>query len=369
MDQIKVNADKSDAECPISTADLKVTLITMHMNGHARYSGYDRLTDFIEGCTFSGPEHFTLVQKIIARMLRSFTRNSELCWYHRTNLIAELNAAIRWLHVKNEVFHFLYGENSFRYLGGMKRLNPENRIIATFHTPPEKFRKVVGTQQHLQQLDAIIVMSRMQLPFFEDILGKGKVFFVPHGVDVNYFCPIEKKKSNEDVLKCLLVGSHLRDFETASSAIRRINKQYRSIKFMVVTPEENHAYFTGIENVQLFGRISDDALLQMYQNADLFVLPLQESTANNVLLEAMSCGLPVIATDLQGVRDYVNDDCARLVKIGNADELAGAILDMNEDGERRNMMREASRKRALDFAWQKIAQELTCVYENVLLRQ
>lgn len=42
----------------------------------------------------------------------------------------------------------------------------------------------------------------------------------------------------------------------------------------------------------------------MYQESDLLVV-LLDSTANNSLLEAMACGMPMVTTDLQGVRDYV----------------------------------------------------------------
>ncbi len=341
----------------------RINLITMHMNGHARHSGYDRLTAFLDGTIVSGPERFSLPQRVVARLLRPLTRRSGLLWYHRSNLIAELHAALRWLQTSRGVFHFLYGENSYRYLGVMKRLWGKNALVATFHTPPEKFLQVVDDPSHLKSLDAIVVMSTMQMQFFADIVGAERVFFVPHGVDTDYYCPAEGEERGE-ILRCLLVGSHLRDFETFAAAAKRISGMDGRIEFTVITPESNHSFFSGLGNVSLHSRVSDETLLEMYQKADLFILPLLECTANNVLLEAMACGLPVVATDLQGVRDYVDGECAILVPKMDVDALVAAILELRGDSQRRNAMCRAARSRALDFGWENIAQQLSGVYEK-----
>ncbi len=361
-----MSSNNSVARAPVSSTAPGVNIVTMHMNGHAGHSGYDRLTAYLDGKLLTGPERFSFFQKVIARVLKPLTKNSGLYWYHRSNLIAELDAARQWFWVRGEVFHFLYGENSFRYLGAMKRIKKGNAIVGTFHTPPEKFSRVVDDESHLLLLDAVIVMSTMQISFFQNIVGEDKVFFIPHGVDVDYFFPIEKKNSGENVHQCLFVGSHLRDFETLAVAVEFVRRKNSSIEFVVVTPERNHSYFSEKKNVRLFARVPDDMLLKMYQSSDLFVLPLQECTANNVLLEAMACGLPIVATDLQGVRDYASSECAVMVPGKDADALANAIIGLCADKKKQDAMRLASRKRALEFRWETIAVQLYKVYKSLV---
>ncbi len=77
----------------------------------------------------------------------------------------------------------------------------------------------------------------------------------------------------------------------------------------------------------------------------------------------MACGLPIVSTDLPGVRDYVNDACALLTPKGDPQALAEAILCLQEDKALRQRMASASRARAQDFSWQRVASRVREVYE------
>lgn len=101
----------------------------------------------------------------------------------------------------------------------------------------------------------------------------------------------------------------------------------------------------------------------MYQRSDLMVLPLTDATANNSILEAMACGVPIVSTELAGVRDYVDAACAVLVPTKDPERLARAILDLRGDDGQRQAMRGASRLRAEAFAWTRIAERTLEVYD------
>ncbi len=78
------------------------------------------------------------------------------------------------------------------------------------------------------------------------------------------------------------------------------------------------------------GRIEDDhALASIYNCADVVVVPSLEDNLPNVALEAISCGAPVAAFDVGGMREIVEDGRnGRLAKAGDAEGLAHAILDI-----------------------------------------
>ncbi|BAU66921.1 glycosyl transferase group 1 [Stanieria sp. NIES-3757] len=94
--------------------------------------------------------------------------------------------------------------------------------------------------------------------------------------------------------------------------------------------------------------------------ADLFVLPSQEEAFGLVLVEAMACGLPVIATDAiaGGPRSIINDNRYGLL-IANKDvnALADAIIKVLTLPDLRAQLITASAERCRDFEPRKIAQE------------
>jgi len=85
--------------------------------------------------------------------------------------------------------------------------------------------------------------------------------------------------------------------------------------------------------------------------ADIFVLPSEREGLPLVLLEAMACGLPAIASDLEGNREViVEGETGRLVPAGSAQALADAMLSLAVDGrERARMGAQASQRAAAAF--------------------
>lgn len=169
--------------------NVKTNLITLRMHYHAKASGYDRLADFLDANIIITPNHLTLTQRILAKSAGPLIKSSGSQWYHRQNFAAELMAAREWLRTKDQIFHFLYGENSYRYLGRLKVLGRQNRILCTYHTPTYRLQELVRDQGHLRCIDAAIVVSTPQVEFFSKLLGFERVFYVPHGIDTDRFSP------------------------------------------------------------------------------------------------------------------------------------------------------------------------------------
>ena len=345
--------------------DPLINLIPMRMAGHASASGYDRLADYFDAFVFHPVSNWTFGKRAIARSFRFFINRSDSVWYHRNSFIAEFYAAFKWIQTSGQIFHFLYGENTHRYLGALKSTGRKNYIVCTYHTPPDKFCQVVHNHKHLSRLDAIIVVSTVQSGFFSELVGSQKVFYVPHGIDVNYFKPMAGPKKDSGVFRVLFVGTHLRDFETLVQSARFLKSRANELRFSIVTSPKFHHIFQGLENIELCSGISDEKLLNLYQDSDLFVLPLLDGTANNSLLEAMACGLPIVSTDLPGIRDYVNDVCAQLAAPRDPNALTERILYLKDNESVRKKMAHASRNRSQEFSWPKIAAKIREVYEIV----
>ncbi len=104
-----------------------------------------------------------------------------------------------------------------------------------------------------------------------------------------------------------------------------------------------------------YGYIHDDSkLAEIYSATDIFILPSLEDNLPNTMLEAMSCGTPVVGFDTGGIPDIVLDNKNGLVvKKGDSAALAKGILDLTFDAEKRKRFSLESRKLIVEKYTQK----------------
>ena len=124
-------------------------------------------------------------------------------------------------------------------------------------------------------------------------------------------------------------------------------------KLMIVGDGDLRSYYEakaknlGIDDRVVFtGRVSNEELSRYYQSADVFVLPsIDKSEAYGMtLLEAMAHGLPVVASNLPGVRSLVGEDRGLLVEPGDSSDLARVLTEILIDDVKRRAMGVAAKK-------------------------
>ena len=123
----------------------------------------------------------------------------------------------------------------------------------------------------------------------------------------------------------------------------------------------------GIENnFKLTGFVKDGDLPFYYNAADFFVLPSKSGEGLPlVALEAMACGLPVIATDVGGIREILMDDYGKLVAPNAPEVLAKAVLEFSDLdwSQRRLELRSIVEEK---FSWDKNVETLIDIYEGLI---
>ncbi len=119
----------------------------------------------------------------------------------------------------------------------------------------------------------------------------------------------------------------------------------------------------------LLGRIGDSR--ELLDALDLFVFPSLKEGLGVALLEAMACGLPVVATRAGGIVDIVDDDRnGLLVPPGDSTSIANAIASLANDLPRRLQLGSAARERiGADFSMTAMTKKTIDLYRACLVRQ
>ena len=127
------------------------------------------------------------------------------------------------------------------------------------------------------------------------------------------------------------------------------------------------------ELVHFTGWLSQTECAKRLQLADVLVLPSLLECGGAVVLEAMTMGLPVIATDWGGPADYIDESCGILVEPKTRDflidNLANAMLKMAKSSELRHKMGQAGRQRIFNyFDWEVKLDRMLEIYQETLNR-
>lgn len=118
-------------------------------------------------------------------------------------------------------------------------------------------------------------------------------------------------------------------------------------------------------DVAVLGPVPDDDMPALFRAADLFAFPSEREGFGLVVLEAQAAGLPVVASDLPVLREFLSDgeDCV-MVPVGDAEALAGALVTTLADDALRERLTAGGRATAARFTWQAAA----AAHEELYLR-
>jgi autotransporter strand-loop-strand O-heptosyltransferase len=232
------------------------------------------------------------------------------------------------------------------------------------------FGKESGVYQHNLEAIKKSVISFTHAEYLVDYFDDtDKLFYISHGVNNEFFQPTEKYRKELKLL-CIanngIGGNSTHDrkgFRYAIEAARKLN-----LPITVAGPENNMNFFEANPDLMEYPKLTilkdnpnEDAVRNLYQTHTIFLHPsnLEAGHPNLTLLEAMSCGLPVVGTysgsqELKGM--YVTDR--------NSDNIAKGIQTVIS-GYRHYV--DYSIETAENLSWKNIVEKLLKVFESVLL--
>jgi glycosyltransferase-like protein len=119
--------------------------------------------------------------------------------------------------------------------------------------------------------------------------------------------------------------------------------------------------------VRVLGTLADGEIERLYRAADVFAFPSTKEGFGLAALEALASALPVVASDLDSLATFLEDDrSALLVPVGDHEALAGALARLARSPATRSQLRARGLRVATDYTWNRAAIEHERVYYGLL---
>jgi teichuronic acid biosynthesis glycosyltransferase TuaC len=253
-------------------------------------------------------------------------------------------------------------------------------------------RKVAYEGSHTSRLiietmnfaDRILSVSEdLKLHIVNLGINENKVIVVPNGVDTEKFKPLGKENARN--LLNLPVDKNIVLFVGALRGIKGVDYLIEAAKNFVNTNTELYmvgrddglkksllkmAYELKITDlVKFIGPVNHEDIPLWISASDILVLPSLSEGRPNVVLEALACEVPVVATDVGGIPELmINGETGYLVPAKNSLELSKKVNKLLEDESLRKKMGKLGRKSIIQrgLTWEAHAKKTVDIYSELL---
>jgi glycosyltransferase involved in cell wall biosynthesis len=252
----------------------------------------------------------------------------------------------------------------------------ERSIISVLRWTSAFWNRIMPGKRHAALI--LVANKRTFSALPSNLRRKWVLEFAENGVDLDRFC-LESNRAKHENANIIYIG-RLMDWKRVDLLIDACGELVGKLNFEVhivgdgpMRPvlEEQVQRMSLTNHVRFHGRLPQSTAATLLRNSDIMVLPSMRECGGAVVLEAMACGVPVIATKWGGPADYIIADTGILIPPATPDvfvaQVANALLLIAKDPEVRVKMGKAGRHRVQVFYdWRMKARELLKIYENVV---
>ncbi|GGP64005.1 glycosyltransferase family 4 protein [Streptomyces abikoensis] len=282
----------------------------------------------------------------------------------------------RWLHDGDfDVIHI--HEPTSPSLGLLTCWAAQGPIVATFHTSNPRSRAMIAAypilQPALEKISARIAVSEYARRTLVEHLG-GDAVVIPNGVDVDFFASAEPRPEWQGGTIGFIgrIDEPRKGLPVVMRALPRILAERPDTRLLVAgRGDEEEAVATLPPemrgNVEFLGMVSDEEKARLLRSVDLYVAPNTGGESFGIILvEALSAGAPVLASDLDAFTQVLDQGAAgELFANEDADALADAALRLLADPARRAELSERGSRHVRRFDWSTVGADILAVYETV----
>jgi glycosyltransferase involved in cell wall biosynthesis len=244
------------------------------------------------------------------------------------------------------------------------------------------FYRLFGNHS-IKKSDAVIAVSNFLSDYAQNILGvdNSRVLTIHHGCSKHFkrfpdsmtASIVEKYCLPKEYLLCVGNVTPVKNFKTVVAAINRLPAE-KNVN-LVILGGLRHQYAQdlisyvktiGIENrIFMPGFVSADDLAALMNNASVIVMPSFTEGFPITMIEAMSCGVPIIASRRGGLKELGEGVALFLDDPQNVAELAGLIEKVLNSPELRRQLSNRCLLRAENFSWKSAGEDHLRVYDSL----
>lgn len=228
----------------------------------------------------------------------------------------------------------------------------------------------------VQQLEHVITVSRQSQGDIAAAFHRpaNSIRVIPNGVDTSVFKPLPEIAR----LPCRIITTAssdqpLKGLSVLLRALKKVSVQFPALQLIVIGKlKENgetqkELQQLGLQHkVQFKSGISNQELVAEYAQASVAVVPSLYEGFGLPAAEAMACGVPLICSD-GGALPEVVGNAARLVRAGDENDLAQALVELLADAQRRENLGEKGRAHIQQqLSWGCVAKKMEAYYRQVL---
>ncbi|MFG2531873.1 glycosyltransferase family 4 protein [Streptomyces sp. NPDC048516] len=282
----------------------------------------------------------------------------------------------RWLqHGAFDVIHI--HEPASPSLGLLACWAAQGPIVATFHTSNPRSRAMIAAypilQPALEKISARIAVSEYARRTLVEHLG-GDAVVIPNGVDVGFFGTAEPKAEWQGRTIGFIgrIDEPRKGLPVLMKALPAILAEVPDARLLVAGRGDEEEAVAALpaemrSRVEFLGMVSDEDKARLLRSVDLYVAPNTGGESFGIILvEAMSAGAPVLASDLDAFAQVLDQgEAGELFANEDAEALATAAVRLLGDPARLAELRERGARHVRRFDWSTVGADILAVYETV----
>ncbi|MFE3887859.1 glycosyltransferase family 4 protein [Streptomyces lydicus] len=282
----------------------------------------------------------------------------------------------RWLqHGAFDVIHI--HEPASPSLGLLACWAAQGPIVATFHTSNPRSRAMIAAypilQPALEKISARIAVSEYARRTLVEHLG-GDAVVIPNGVDVGFFGSAEAKAEWQGRTIGFIgrIDEPRKGLPVLMKALPAILAEVPDARLLVAGRGDEEEAVAALpaemrSRVEFLGMVSDEDKARLLRSVDLYVAPNTGGESFGIILvEAMSAGAPVLASDLDAFAQVLDQgEAGELFTNEDAEALAAAAVRLLGDPTRLAELRERGARHVRRFDWGTVGADILAVYETV----
>ena len=354
--------------------------VGLHCFHYTRLSRRSTLivTKQIDGTPFKPREDTTIVQvdyRDLSSQRATLTRFDIITIgltkiYGDLKILAKSLAALKRYHVRPAVIHV----HSANYLlaGAILKMIYRAPMCLNFGgTELLRAERIFFYRWMFRWVDRGFYVSRgMETQLFK-MVGKSACVYTANGIDHSLFYPEPATEKQNEII-CVGNLRWQKNYSMLIDAIELIAKKFPGWRVRIFgagpdrpTLEKKIAAASLERYIILEGIESQETISKVLRQAKLFVICSRAEGFPKALIEAMACGLPVVATDV-GECGAVLKDIAPTVKVGDSKNLAVSIARFLADPAYLSEVADACLKRAQVYSWERVSQIVEKTYDEIV---